>query len=146
MRRLILVTGVSMAPTYRPSDLVLVRRVGGRAPRRGDAVVLRHEGARYLKRVVGLPGDVVELEAGRVAVNGTAPDARPRPRGARTRRWHIPADACFVVGDNALASDDSRIWAAPFVALADVESVVVGRVALPRVRGRRRGAGARPAG
>lgn len=145
MPRLARVAGASMAPTYRPTDLVLLRPVG-RPPRvgRGDVVVFRHDGWRMLKRVVAVAGDVVELDAGRLAVNGSAVDGRPRVPGALTRRWHVPPGTCFMAGDATAVSDDSRIWADPFVALTDVEQVVLGRVGLPRLRSRRRGAGARP--
>lgn len=140
MKRLVRVAGESMAPTYRPSDLLLTTPVGrAGAPRRGDVVVLRRAGIRMIKRVLGVPGDVVELEAGRLFVNGASVDGRARIRGARTEVWRVPAGHVFVVGDNPAASDDSRVWAEPFVAAADVEAVV-----RRRLRARRRAAAALP--
>ena len=150
MKRLVRVAGKSMAPTYRPAALLLTTPVGraGARPRPGDVVVLRRAGVRMIKRVVGVPGDVVELEAGRLFVNGASVDGRVRIRGARTEAWHVPAGACFVVGDNPAASDDSRVWAEPFVAAADVEAVVRWRLRAPRpvglLRGPRPAAAARP--
>lgn len=147
MNRLVRVSGDSMAPTYRPADLLLTRRVGrdgwlrraGRVrgahggPSRGQVVVLRHGGALVLKRVVGVPGDVVQLEAGRLTVGGRSVDGRPHVRGAVAQTWRVPPGHCFVVGDNAAASDDSRVWAQPFVPADDVVAVVVRRL----TRGRR---------
>lgn len=157
MLRLARVSGQSMAPTLRPSDLLLTGRVGpaglrrdrgfgakpsvsreeGReaaacgGPRRGDVVVLRRGRLRMVKRVVAVAGDVVELEAGRLFVDGRPVDGRARGRGALTQAWRVPAGHLFVAGDNPAGSDDSRVWAEPFVAVADVEARVLAR--LPRL-------------
>lgn len=110
---LVRVAGRSMQPTLEPGDLLLTLPVAGR---RGDLVVLRHaSAARYVKRVVAVAGDVVEMEAGRLRVNGEASDLRPPVEGALVARWEVPPGTVFVVGDNQLASDDSRTWTAPFV-------------------------------
>ena len=140
MNRLVRVAGLSMAPTYRPSDLLVTTPVGrARARlRRGDVVVLRHGGVAMVKRVAGVPGDVVELEAGRVSVNGTSVDGRQRVIGARTQIWRVPPDHVFVVGDNTAASDDSRVWAQPFVAADDVVALVRGRLWPPALVRRHR--------
>ena len=63
-RRLVRVVGQSMAPTFRSSDLLLTRKVdsGGLPAQRGDVVVLRRDRVEMIKRVVGVPGDRVELE------------------------------------------------------------------------------------
>lgn len=132
MERVVRVAGESMAPTYRSSDLLLTRRVGRAGPRRGDVVVLRHGPVRMIKRVVGVPGDVVELEAGRLFVNGRSVEGRDRVRGAIVRTWLVPAGHWFVAGDDPAVSDDSRVWAQPFVQASDVESVVSRRLPLPR--------------
>ncbi len=130
MRRLVRVAGQSMAPTYRPSDLLLTRPVELRGARiaHGDVVVFRRGGVRVVKRVVALPGDVVEMEAGRLSVNGVSADERPRLAGPYTQAWTVPGDSYFVAGDNAVASDDSRVWDEPFVAAGSVESVVTRRL------------------
>lgn len=147
MNRLVRVVGDSMAPTYRSSDLLLARPAGrsGAAAGRGDVVVLRRGGLRMIKRVVGVRGDVVEMEAGRLFVNGESVDGRPRVPGAYTQTWRVPAGSSFVAGDNAAVSDDSRVWEAPFVPDGDVVAVVARRLAgawPQRLRSRRRGAAA----
>jgi signal peptidase I len=127
----------SMVDTLRPGDRVLVNRVAYhlREPERGDIIVFRYPldpGTVYIKRVVGLPGDTLELRDGRVVVNGNvldepyvhgsggAPDlteaAPVRGDGTMHDPWSlaapftVPADAYFVLGDNRLESDDSRFW------------------------------------
>ncbi|EYR65278.1 signal peptidase [Actinotalea ferrariae CF5-4] len=134
MKRLVRVAGKSMAPTYRSSDLLITRPVGraGARVRRGDVVVFRHDGLRMVKRVVGLPGDLVELEAGRLFVNGESVDGRPRVHGAYTQTWRVPGTNYFMAGDNPAVSDDSRVWDEPFAPAAGLEAVVTRRLAWPR--------------
>ena len=134
MNRLLRVAGQSMAPTYRSSDLLLTRPLGraGVRARRGDVVVFRHGERRMIKRVVGLPGDLVELEAGRLFVNGEPVDGRLRVPGAYTQTWRVPGSSYFMAGDNPALSDDSRVWDEPFVPVDSVETVVTRRLMGPR--------------
>jgi signal peptidase I len=121
----------SMAATLVPRDRVLVNRVIYRLhePRRGDVVVLDSAavGRVLIKRIVGLPGDVISLDDGHVYVNGrrlSEPyvrrvDGRAEPtepfRGSG-RPWSleepykVPAGHYFMMGDNRTVSDDSRDW------------------------------------
>lgn len=142
--RLIRVVGPSMLPTYRPAELLVARPVGRAGVRRGDVVVFRHGGVRMLKRAVGMAGDLVELEAGRLFVNGTSVDGRPRIRGALVRTWRVPEASYFLAGDNPEVSDDSRVWREPFVA-ADRIKWVVTRAVSARLRRRRPVRSRRPA-
>lgn len=149
MKRLVRVAGESMAPTYRPSDLLLTWPVGrsGAPVERGDVVMFRSGDVRMIKRVVGLAGDVVEMEAGRLSVNGKSLDGLPRVPGAFTQTWQVPGNSYFMAGDNPAASDDSRVWDEPFVAAGSVEAVVTRRLVgrprwLRRLTSRRPGAAA----
>ena len=99
--------GISMQPTYEPGSFHFVNRLAfvRRAPARGEVVGIRLAGAgvMYVKRIVGLPGERVRIEGGRVLVNDAALD-EPYVRHRRVN-WSLPetelgADEYFVVGDN----------------------------------------------
>ena len=98
--------GVSMLPTYRSGALILVNTLAyrWRLPERGDVVAIRMAGWRvmYIKRIIGLPGERIEVVGGRVLVDGRPLEERyVRHRAA----WMVPEallgpDDYFVVGDN----------------------------------------------
>jgi signal peptidase I len=152
MIRMVLVVGDSMAPTYRSTDLLLTKSAGrvAVALSRGAVAVFSRDGRRMVKRAVGLPGDVVEMEAGRLFVNGKSIDGQTRIRGAHTQTWLVPEASYFMVGDNPATSDDSRVWGQPFVAANSVEATVTRPLAglgwPGRLIPRRQSVGARQAG
>jgi signal peptidase I len=116
-----------MHPTLEHGQLLLTRPSGGRLAV-GDIVVLTTgPGLRYVKRIVAGPGDLVELEAGRLFVNQRAYDGHPRTAGARVETWHVPDGHFFVVGDNLRQSDDSRVWHEPFVPATRISGVALRR-------------------
>ena len=85
------------------------------APSLGDVIIFhfpRDPNRDFVKRVIGVPGDVVEIKQGRVFLNGEEIDepyiTRP-DRGSMAPR-SIPANSFFVLGDNRRASNDSRDW------------------------------------
>lgn len=115
-----------MQPTLHAGQILLTRPAGRRITV-GDVVVLAATvpGALYVKRVAAGPGDVVELEAGRLYVNDRPWNDWPRVAGARVCAWCVPDGHYFVVGDNLLESTDSRVWAQPFVPASHIRGVAV---------------------
>ncbi|MGB9592521.1 MAG: signal peptidase I [Anaerolineae bacterium] len=113
------ILGDSMLPTLETGQFVLVERVSYwfSPPRRGDIVVFEYPRAPqedFVKRIIGLPGETVEITGGQVYINGN-PLAEPYVHGQPTltyRPIHITlgADEYFVMGDNRAASSDSRSW------------------------------------
>ena len=134
------VHGDSMQPSFAGNQYILVSRVAywRDGLSRGDVVVLRHPHQRnmtYIKRVIGLPGEQVRVEGGRVAVDGrlleepylagkTLPrrDSQPSSNsliddsttrsqknpGGPVREWVLEQGQYIVLGDNRSNSDDSR--------------------------------------
>lgn len=127
------VIGDSMAPSFQAGDQLIVDRLifAIRDPRRWEPVVFAgSDGVTYLKRVVGLPGETVQLIDGVVHINGE-PVCAPGPpvrydncgRHAIHHSHRLDEDEFFVLGDNSAASSDSRHWPDPAVR----RSALVGR-------------------
>src|SRR3954453_12484134 len=117
----------SMETTLEPDQYVLIDKLSPHwsAYGRGDIVVFNPPGGwtgrrdvPLIKRVIGLPGDHVELRDGTVFVNGTALAEPYRyaelgvPQGTDPTggisEWLVPADQLFVMGDHRPLSEDSR--------------------------------------
>lgn len=106
LARPVRVRGTSMEPTLADRSLHLASLVRYRRapPARGDVVIIAMAGGRafYLKRVLGLPGERVKLESGRLFINGTV---QPEPYLPEGGGWTMPErplepDEFFVAGDN----------------------------------------------
>jgi signal peptidase I len=113
------VQGTSMSPELRDGERILVNKFVyyfGEIDR-GDVVVFWYPEdpeLSFIKRVVGLPGETVEIEAGEVLVNGRALE---EPYVLGTNEDHrsygpheVRAGHYFVLGDNRKGSNDSRSW------------------------------------
>jgi signal peptidase I len=109
------IPSASMAPTLEPGDHIVVTPYGGffrSSPQRGDVVVFRGGGGYFVKRIIGLPGDVVELRDGSIVVNGhPAPEPYAVPCSQDRPGYAVLDDReYFVLGDNRPNSIDSRTW------------------------------------
>jgi signal peptidase I len=88
---------------------------GVSGPQRGDVIVFEppnRPGEDYVKRIIGLPGETVEVKNGQVFINGQPLDEPFQPnRGTYTSGpITVPADQVFVLGDNRNNSNDSHNW------------------------------------
>jgi len=113
------VQGTSMEPLLLDGERIVVNKFVYRFQpiERGDVVVFwypRDPSVSFIKRVVGLPGDVVEIRAGRLVVNGRPVPEAYLPEGFRDVDNYPPTEVrkgfYFVLGDHRRSSNDSRTW------------------------------------
>jgi len=144
------VKGQSMEPNFENGDYLIVDEISYRfrEPQRGEVVVFKYPrnlSQRYIKRIVGLPGEKIEIKDGEILIfnaNGSQfldesnylPTYLATPGDAQVS---LAENEYFVLGDNRPSSSDSRYWgplprediigrvifrAWPFTALAKIES------------------------
>jgi len=119
------VDGLSMNPTLQHGEYVLVSRLSYRTgqPQRGDIIVFSFPGDQkqdLIKRVIGLPGEVISIRNGEVLVNGVKleePYIAQSP--VYNGEWTVGEGQLFVLGDNRNDSKDSHQWG-----LLPVENVI----------------------
>lgn len=121
------IPSVSMAPTLQVGDHILVTSYrlpfANKMPQRGDVIVFRAPASPeeiLVKRVVGVPGDLVEAAAGYVRVSGRTlaePYVMQHAMSGAIAPQIVPPASFFVMGDNRAHSYDSRSWGAVPAAL-----------------------------
>lgn len=119
------VDGLSMNPTLQHGEYVLVSRLSYKTgvPERGDIIVFSFpmdQRQDLIKRVIGLPGETIDIRNGEVLVNGKKLDEpyiaqSPVYNGA----WTVGENELFVLGDNRNDSKDSHQWG-----LLPIENVI----------------------
>lgn len=111
--------GDSMNPVLRNGDVVLVNRIiyNATTPKRGDIIVFKPKGNEnahyYIKRIVGLPGESVEIIENRIYIDGEKLDEDYVATdiddvGIVSEKIQLAGDEYFVLGDNRKSSEDSR--------------------------------------
>lgn len=120
------VVGTSMVNNLQDGQYLIIDKIsysslvtgllGMGGPQRGDVIVFEppnRPGEDYVKRIIGLPGETVEIKAGQVFINGSplTEPFQPMP-GTYTMPSPVivPADQVFVLGDNRNNSNDSHNW------------------------------------
>ena len=113
-----LVFSGSMIPTLAIDDRLIVNKLvyNFNAPNRGDIVLFNSpygDGKQYVKRLIGLPGETIEIRRGVVYINNQPtifPGVTIRRDYSFKEKEVIPENAYFMLGDNRANSADSRVW------------------------------------
>ena len=101
-------------------------------PKRGDIVIFKYpdnEAQNYVKRVIGTPGDVVQIKGGQVYVNGDLLEEdylyEPMQNTGIEETYVVPEGYYFMMGDNRNSSLDSRYWKNTYVAKNKIIAKVI---------------------
>ncbi len=117
------VEGSSMEPNFHNAEYLLVDKISYRfrEPKRGDVIVFHPPNSpalNYIKRIIALPGEQIEIKSGEIFVNSVRIDEPYIPTGktlvrnseAANLSQKLGTDQYFVLGDNRDHSSDSREW------------------------------------
>lgn len=115
------VSGASMEPNFHEKEYLVVNKISPllKNLKRGDVVVFKFPGEldeKYIKRVIGLPGETIEIKDNSIYVNGKKLIESYIPKEFNTAslspqsKWTLEKEEYFVLGDNRDNSNDSRVW------------------------------------
>lgn len=141
----ILLNGVipssSMENTVMKGDSIIAYRLAYKfsSPKRSDIIVFNSEQtnhSEYIKRVIGIEGDTVELIDGEVYVNGEKRDESSYIKGKTyvgsngINKFEVPKGCVLVFGDNRENSADSRFMEDPYIKCSDITGKLILRYSL----------------
>ncbi|MDD3277480.1 MAG: signal peptidase I [Lachnospiraceae bacterium] len=119
------IPSASMETTVMTGDRIFGNRLAylKSDPKRFDIVIFRFpddESKLYIKRIIGLPGETVDVVDGKVYINGSQEPlddsfCRETPNGDYDGHWVVDDNGYFMMGDNRNDSWDSRCWVHTFV-------------------------------
>ncbi len=118
----------SMFPTIRSGDFRFARKKMNKKYQRGEVLVFRAQeyNKDFVKRLIGLPGDNIEIKNGDVFINGNLLDEPYVVNNSVYRgSFNVPADSYFFLGDNRDASIDSRSFDNPYVAAKNIKGKLI---------------------
>lgn len=118
------VASCSMYPTLKPNERILIMRIFRFKKIKRREILVFHSRERnklMVKRVIGLPGDLVEMRAGAIYINGAKLD-EPYVSGLDSTygEFAVPRQRYLFLGDNRAQSSDSRSWREPYIGEQDV--------------------------
>ena len=111
------IEGNSMEPNLHNGQYLIIEKLSYRfgTPQRGDVIVFHYPSnpkRDFIKRIIGLPGETVEIHSGQIMIDGNSIDEAYLPNMG-TYNWGpgvVGADEYFVLGDNRNNSSDSHSW------------------------------------
>ena len=109
----------------------------GNTPERGDIVIFTHKAepgkdkTRLVKRVIGLPGETVDIREDKVYINGSDIPLQesylPEAMDSKDYHFEVPEDCYLMLGDNRNHSIDARGWEDPYVTKDEIKAKVLFR-------------------